>query len=110
MSATFNINRRKSIVAVVEVCDDERIVLENCIDGHDSTFELKRESFHPSIGWYVQQTMSLNREELVGLKAALGVRTPRACQRISNAAVSEAATTSPEPAILKFPVSNRTER
>ncbi len=42
---------------------------------------LKQESYSDAVGWFVQNSIELTREEMVALRSAMGGQAPSACQR-----------------------------
>ena len=81
--------------------DNERLVIAMQEDETDRPIVLRQESYSEAVGWFPQSSIELSREQLAGLRGALGMPTaqPQRSMRVNRETVEQMHSA---PAILSF--------
>gem|GEM_PF-6641991 len=86
-------------LSCIEAIPGERISVSRC-HAEDKDFEIRFESFHQGIGWFVQNSIRLSQRELSALKGLLGCQKQGSCQQRVEVELENAES---EPRIIRFP-------
>lgn len=98
---------KETVLATIDGSEPhERLVFAAVSDSPDKPIVLRRETYSPAVGWFIQSRIEMSRQEMVLLRSAMGGQAHSACQQTQMRTAAMCKDPSSEPAdeamILSF--------